>query len=187
MEPNQCTNCGAENSTRAKYCKDCGHALPHYQPEIVVEEPVEPPKKKKMTKAQWMGWVVGLIFFVIGSYTAQEFLIKRPMYEKGMLEFASQINESCPIMVDSQTRLDNAMVLPGFLLQYNYTLVTMNKDSTDIESIREKLKPVILNLVKTNPQLKPLRDMHVSLNYMYKDMFGVYMFTVEVKPRDYED
>ena len=186
MDQNQCTNCGADNSTRAKYCTSCGHALPNYQPEIIIEEPVAPPKKK-LTTAQWLGIVAGIIFFIVSSRLAQEYLIKRPMYDKAMMEFASQINESCPIMVDNATRLDNAVVLPGRLMQYNYTLVGMNKDSTNIEDIREKLRPQIVNLVKTNPEMKSFRDMHVSLNYVYKDMFGVYMFTIEVKPKDYKE
>lgn len=186
MEPNQCTNCGADNSTRAKYCASCGHALPNYQPEMIVEEPVAPPKKK-MTRAQWSGILVGAVFFVIASYLTQEYLIKRPMYDKAMMEYASQINESCPIMIDSETRLDNTVILPGRIFQYNYTLVHMNKDSMDIEALRAYLSPQVINNARTNPQMESVRKAKVSLNYQYKDMFGVYVLSVGVKPKDYEE
>lgn len=186
MEPNQCTNCRSANSIRARYCMNCGHALPNYQPEIIVEEPVAAPKKKLNT-AHWIGIVVGVLFAVGSSRLAQEYLIKRPMYDKAMMEFASQLNESCPMMLDSETRLDNVAILPSRIIQYNYTLVNMNKDSMNIEGLREYLKPRVLNNAKTNPDMTSFKEAKVGMNYQYKDMFGVYVLTIEVKPKDYQE
>ncbi|MFV0376658.1 MAG: hypothetical protein ACK5JD_05065 [Mangrovibacterium sp.] len=57
MEQIKCTNCGAENSTRANYCCDCGHVLPNYQTPVVIEMPVALPRKKQSV-AQWIGLVI---------------------------------------------------------------------------------------------------------------------------------
>lgn len=185
MEKNQCTNCGTDNSTRAKYCMNCGFSLPNYQPEVKVEEPVKP-KKKKFSAAQWIGFIAAfLVFYALGNW-AFDFAVKRPSFDKAMVEMASQINESCPIMVDSDTRLDNAMALPDNTFQYTYTLVNAEKDSIDIDSLREYLTPQITNWVKTNPDMEKFRELKVKINYLYKDKFGVYLLTVEVTPEDYE-
>jgi hypothetical protein len=36
---------------------------------------------------------------------------------------ANELNKSCLMMVDQDTRLDNAVALPENVFQYNYTLI----------------------------------------------------------------
>ena len=50
-----------------------------------------------------------------------------------MMAAASELNKSCPMMVDQDTRLDNAIALPENVFQYNYTLVNLTKDELDLE------------------------------------------------------
>jgi len=76
------------------------------------------------------------------------------MFDKAMAEAASELNEICPMMVDKETRLDNAVVLPGYIFQYNYTLVNLKKSDLDIEGFTNYLRPTIVNNVRTNPDLK---------------------------------
>ncbi len=37
------------------------------------------------------------------------------------MEIASEINKSCPMMIDKETQFDNALAMPGKVFQYNYT------------------------------------------------------------------
>ena len=43
-----------------------------------------------------------------------------------MMAAASEINKTCPIMVDQYTQLDNALALPDNSFQYNYTLIDIS-------------------------------------------------------------
>ena len=89
-------------------------------------------------------------------------------------------------MVDNATRLDNSIALPNNVFQYNYTLVTMLKDSININDLKNYLEPRIVNDVRTNPAMKYIRDNKVTVNYSYKDMAGANLFNISVKPEQYQ-
>lgn len=104
-----------------------------------------------------------------------------------MMQAASQINQSCPIMVDQETRLDNAVAMPGKIFQYNYTLVNLAKDSINISGLESYIKPMILNNVKTNPDMKSFRDNKITMTYTYKDKYGVFITRIDITPEMYEE
>lgn len=108
-------------------------------------------------------------------------------YDQLNMKAASELNEYCPIMVDKETRLDNAMALPENILQYNYTLVNMEKAKTDISQLDNKLRPTLINTVKTNPDMKIFRDHKSTIGYSYKDKNGEFMFKILVTPDLYAD
>ena len=88
-------------------------------------------------------------------------------------------------MIDSETRLDNAISLPNNVFQYNYTLINMLKKNIDIKSIKNQLEPSVINFVKTNPDMEIQRNNKTTINYYYKDKSGVYLFTISVSPDKY--
>ena len=69
---------------------------------------------------------------------------------------------------------------------FNYTLVNMIKDSINIDELKNNVEPMIINVVKTNPELQSMRDRKVTLNYYHKDREGVFLFTISIKPEQYE-
>jgi len=56
----------------------------------------------------------------------------------------------------------------------------------DINGLRDYLEPRIINDVRTNPNMKFLRDKKVTMNYYYMDKDGNYLFTISVTPKKYE-
>jgi len=134
-----------------------------------------------------IGSVVGTTVGLLVAFFIQQYFFKAPTFDKAMMEAASQINQSCPIMVDQETRLDNAVAMPGNVFQYNYTLVNLVKDSIDISGLEGYIKPVILNNVKTNPDMKGFRDNKVTMTYTYKDKDGVYITRINITPDMYEE
>lgn len=107
-------------------------------------------------------------------------------FDKAMMKAASELNESCPMMVDQDTRLDNATALPDNSFQYNYTLVNLTKADIGLEDFLAYMKPQITNHVKTNPDLKAYRDNKVTMIYNYKDKNGEFITKISVKPKDYK-
>jgi uncharacterized membrane protein YukC len=133
-----------------------------------------------------IGSVVGTVVAVLVAFFVQQYFFKAPTFDKAMMDAASQINQSCPIMVDQETRLDNAVAMPGKVFQYNYTLVNLAKDSINISGLESYIKPMILNNVKTNPDMKGFRDNKVTMIYNYKDKDGIYITRINITPDMYE-
>ena len=124
-------------------------------------------KKKKNIQT-----VVGMVVGALAIFLVQHFLFTTPTYDQVMMQAASEINKSCPIMVDQETRLDNTIALPENVFQYNYTLVNMEKATTNIAELENYLKPTLINSVKTSPNMKINRDNKTTMGYFYKDTNG---------------
>ena len=104
-----------------------------------------------------------------------------------MMEAASELNKTCPIMVDKDTQLDNAVAMPDNVFQYNYTLVNLEKSQVNIDTVKKYIEPGLINSVKTNPDLKNYRDNKVTMAYSYKDKNGVFILKISVTPDLYTD
>jgi hypothetical protein len=209
----KCSNCGHLNEVKTEYltfCKNCNKVLNNNFPDWVKKNPdksfedfkqsicttevIETPKSKsKSIKIKglkyWIGFAITFaIFYAVGQLGGEKIVefFKKPGYNKAMMETASEINKSCPIMIDNATRLDNAVALPGNIFQYNYTLVNLIKDSVNINELKNYLEPTIINYVKSNPEMKAMRENKTTINYYYKDNTGIYLFTISIKPEQYK-
>lgn len=191
MENVICTTCGTENPEHNKYCSNCGYELPKIKTESLSSNIQQPEKEKTIrTKSNKGKIILGIVVFAIAfglAYFAfQPLFVKTPLYDKAMMKIASELNKSCPMMIDAETRLDNAVALPGNVFQYNYTLVHIEKATADPEEMRNLMGPRIVNYVKTNPQMKPQRDRKTTINYCYKDKAGIFFLMIAVTPDKYE-
>ncbi len=138
----------------------------------------------KSNRKKIIGTIVGLVAFGLAYYGAQQ-LFKAPTFDKAMMQAASELNKSCPIMVDQDTRLDNALALPENIFQYNYTLVNLDKSEVNIDTVKKYVEPGLINNVKTNPDLKTYRDNKVTMAYNYRDKNGVFILKINVTPDQY--
>lgn len=208
-----CNNCGHFNEVKTEYlvfCAKCNKKLDNnysewtkhnsdksfedYKRLICTTEKADLSKKLPNTikikgLKYWIGFAVAFaVFYVIGQIGGEILvgLFGKSAFNKSLMESASEINKTCPIMIDNATRLDNAIALPNDVFQYNYTLVNMTKDLINIDEFKSYLEPTITNFVKTNPDMQIMRDNKVTVNYYYKDKGGVYLFTISVKPEQYE-
>jgi hypothetical protein len=185
MEKIQCDKCGADNLVTNKYCCGCGHELPKVVEEITV--PVSPTKsKRKLTMAQIIGLVVGLIIAVNVPTLTQKFFFKKPSIDKALVEMSSEINKSLPMMIDANTRLDNVTALFDKTVLYNYTLIGLEPASMDTVLVKQILEPQILNTAKTNPDMKYFRENDVTMKYCYRDEYGNYLFSLVITPAQYK-
>jgi hypothetical protein len=144
---------------------------------------MEMSEKKRKNIQSILGMITGGLTLVL----VQQFFFKAPTYDQVMMKAASEINKSCPMMVDQETRLDNTVALPENIFQYNYTLVNMEKAATDIGEMENNLRPILINGVKTNPDMKINRDNKTTMGYYYKDKNGEFLFKILVTPDLYAD
>ena len=129
-----------------------------------------------------IGTIVGIITFALAYVGVQQIFFKPASFDKTMMQAASELNKSCPIMVDQYTRLDNAAAMPNNTFQYNYTLVNLEKSEVNIDTVKKYVQPGLINNVKTNPDLKLFRDNKVTMAYNYRDKKGVFVLKITVTP-----
>ena len=180
----KCNECGNDNAVNLKYCRQCGYELPKPKVEEVQSSEQKPTRKvdyKKLT-----GIIGGAISFFVVYFLVQQFLFTSPSLDKAMMKAASELNKSCPIMIDSETRLDNAIALPPNVFQYNYTLVNTEKETLDIIALKDYMEPNITSFVRTSPDMKLQREKKITVKYYYKDKNGDYLFTISVTPEQYK-
>jgi len=109
--------------------------------------------------------------------------------DKALADVVNEINAVCPITVDSETRLDNCVALPGKNIRYNYTLVNFaNGDLSEsqITQIKDELRPSIINQIKSASDMQKFRDYEVTIKYVYKSNDSFELFSITVAPKDYK-
>jgi hypothetical protein len=134
--------------------------------------------------------IITAIVFAISSSLAgfgvRYFTNKNNTFDKQLMRIASELNKTCPIMVDKDTQLDNSIALPDNIFQYNYTLVNHSRNELNIEQLQNTVTPRILNNIKTNEGLKYFRNNKVTMSYSYNDKNGVFLFVLKFKYKDYK-
>lgn len=134
-------------------------------------------------------------FFLISLVAIAAFLITFLIVRYGyadkkfaqdeLKEIAKELNKTCPIVVDSDTRLDSATTPTLNVFQYNYTLVKIEKASIYIDEIRKYLEPQLVRNTVTNPDFKLFRENKVTLSFNYLDKNGDHVITIDVTPDKY--
>ncbi len=185
MPKTTCTHCGEENPVTSKFCASCGYALPKDISQPVVDLSAKTLTEKKSSKNTIPGTIAGVVFFFLSFFAVQHFFFNEPVIDTTMSKIADEINKQCPMMVDADTRLDNALVLPGNVFQYNYTVVNAELENVDVEAFKTYLEPIITNAVSTDPQMQFQRDYKTTMNYNYKDKNGKHLFLISITPDKY--
>lgn len=125
-----------------------------------------------------------LPFFISACNSEQD--NDKDRFNKELTAAANEVNKSCPIMVDGETRLDNAMALPGNTFAYYYTLVNVEVGMLDTTQVKEILAPSIKAMIKTSPDMESMRKTGCNFKYTYRDKGGNYLFAINVTPADYQ-
>src|SRR5665647_2777901 len=93
-------------------------------------------------------------------------------------KLTTEINNSCPTMVDAETRLDKVFASVDNSVQFNYTLIHRNKDSIALGNLKNSLGSVILKKIKSSPTLSKYLNKNLTWIYSYNDKNGDFMFKI---------
>ncbi len=141
---------------------------------------------EKSNKSNQLKTIIGVAVGILTYFLVQQFLLAPPSLDKVLMNAASEINKSLPIMVDSETQLDNTIALPNNIFQYHYTLINNTVDEIDIEEMENGLKQMLANNMRNNPDMKTFRENNVTMNYMYKDRNGNFITKISITPSEYK-
>ena len=129
--------------------------------------------------------VIAVIGAVVGSRLASGLFNSGTGIDKQMMQAASEINKTCPIMVDKDTRLDATVGGINKSFAYNYTLVNLAAGQINVDKLRDYLRPRIVNNARTSNDMKVFRENGVTLIYRYHDKEGKELLEITVTPEDY--
>ena len=115
-----------------------------------------------------LGSVIGIILGAIIYQLISHFVFAPPTFDEQLMKISSEINKSCPFMVDQDTRLDNTLGGPGKSITYHYTLVNYLEEDINSDELRKYITPQLINNIKTNDDMKTFRENEVSLKYNIK-------------------
>lgn len=103
-----------------------------------------------------------------------------------MQEAANKLNKTCPILVDSETQLDNVEIVNGDTFKYNYTLLHSIRSEMDMEGTVKYLEPLLVKQVKSNSAMAIYRENKITMAYYYYDKNGDLAFKIIVSPDKYK-
>jgi len=104
---------------------------------------------------------------------------------KELSRVAAEINEKCPQILDSETRIDGIEVKDPNTLVYKYTLVHVTEKVDTVQFYRA-LWPGIISNIKVSAEMKKLREHNTIIEYFYQDKNNKPIYTFKITPADYK-
>lgn len=192
MEKSICTNCGAENTVKAKYCVNCGHKLPIIVLEKTPVDVFTPTPKKNINNKIVGVIIVGILILVaalFGIRSCVTSFVKKNghvIYDKALSVMADELNKNCPVMIDEFTRLDSVSALANKKFQYNYTVLGNDFSQIPTDTLKKYINENVLYTIKTSPEMKAMRDLKTTFIYSYKNDEGEDVYKFVITPEMYK-
>jgi flagellar basal body-associated protein FliL len=101
-------------------------------------------------------------------------------------ELVAKYNKNCPLKIQEGIRLDSVSLHKEQVVQYNLTLLNVEKETAEIDVIQEEIGKSLLSTAKANPGLQVFRDNDYTLVYSYSDKKKAFLFTVKILPDQYK-
>jgi hypothetical protein len=145
---------------------------------------LEPEPHKSKNKTVLYGLPIGLLIAIV--LAALHFTDKKDPFQRIIEITSAEVNKTCPVMQDSDTRLESTEALPDKVFQYNYTLVQTYRDSIDVEMLYVGFLEAMRENARVNPELEIFRKNKVTFSYHFKDKLGKFVTRIQIKPEDYK-
>ena len=101
-------------------------------------------------------------------------------------ELIAKYNKNCPLTIQEGIRLDSVSLPEERTVQYNLTLLNVEKEKAEINIIQEEIEKSLISTAKANPGLQVFRDNDFSLIYNYYDKKKVALFKIRILPDQYK-
>lgn len=142
---------------------------------------MQQPTKNKKSTVLIVSAIVAFSLALILYYS-----FKEPVADKEMIELVEKYNNNCPLVIQEGIRLDNVTLPKDKVVQYNLTLLNVERATAEIEVIKQNVEESLLSTVKANPGLKAFRDNNFTLIYNYDDKKADYLFEITITPEQYQ-
>lgn len=140
----------------------------------------------KQTNKKLLIRKIAKILIVIALVSVvQYYYSKNKSVGKELAALVTNYNNACPMMISNDIRMESVNTLPHNTIQYDFTLVRVQKESIDVEALKKSVETEILTSSKTNPSLEAFRDNGSTVIYNYKDTNEKELFKITLTPEMY--
>ncbi|MEN2415793.1 hypothetical protein [Flavobacterium mesophilum] len=101
-------------------------------------------------------------------------------------ELVQKYNKNCPLDIQEGIRLDSVNLPQKELVQYNLTLLNVEKQVAEVDVIQKEIEKSLVSTAKANPGLQVFRDNDFTLVYHYTDKKKAFLFDVKILPDQYK-
>ncbi|UUW09740.1 hypothetical protein NLG42_02825 [Flavobacterium plurextorum] len=133
-----------------------------------------------------------LLLVVIGIAVALAVFFQFFLSEKAdevnteITELVGKYNKSCPLKIQEGIRLDSVSLPEERVVQYNLTLLNVEKITAEVDVIQVEMEKSLLSTAKANTGLQVFRDNDYTLIYSYSDKKKTFLFNVKILPDQYK-
>jgi hypothetical protein len=128
---------------------------------------------------------IQIIVVVILISVSQYYFVKEKSVGKELTALVTKYNTACPIMISNDIRMESVKILSNNTVQYDFTLVHVQKEHTDVTALKKSVENEIVSSSKTNPSLEAFRDNDSTVIYNYKDSDEKELFEIILTPEMY--
>jgi len=120
-----------------------------------------------------------------GRFTSEKFFaeMEEGELDSVLVKIAAQYNQSLPIMVNLDTRLDSTIGI-NKQFRYNYTMVDYSADQLDIKYFTHSMRPKLLNSACNTRDMVVFMNHGVPITYAYYGIQGNKITEITVHPSD---
>jgi hypothetical protein len=128
---------------------------------------------------------IQIVVVVVLISVAQYYFVKDKSVGNELIPLVTKYNAACPIMISNDIRMESVNAVPNNMVQYDFTLVHVQKENIDVASLKKSVEKEILTNSKTNPSLEAFRDNNSTVIYNYKDSDEKELFRITLTPEMY--
>jgi hypothetical protein len=143
-------------------------------------------EEKKRKKKLLVRKIIQINIVVVLISVAQYYFVKDKTVGKELTALVTKYNTACPIMISNDIRMEGVNTLPHNIVQYDFTLIYVQKESADLEAFKKSIEKEIMTSSKTNPSLEAFRDNGSTVIYNYKDSNQEELFKITLTPDMYQ-
>lgn len=129
--------------------------------------------------------IIQIIVVVILIGIAQHYYFENKTVGTELTALVTKYNTACPIMISNDIRMESVKDLSNNTVQYDFTLVHVQKERIDVTALKKSVENEILSSSKTNPSLEIFRDNESTVIYNYKDSDENELFKIILTPEMY--
>ena len=142
-------------------------------------------EEKERNKKLLIRKVIKIVLDVVLMFLAQYYFIGKKTIGDEITPLVENYNKACPIMISNDICMESVNSLPENTVQYDFTLVRVDKENIDIKALKTSVEKEILSSSKTNPSLEAFRSNSSTVVYVYRDMNQKNLFKITLTPEMY--
>jgi hypothetical protein len=142
----------------------------------------EKQRKKKLLVRK----IIQIAVVVVLISVAQYYFVKDKSVGSELTALVIKYNAACPMMISNDIRMESVNSLPYNTVEYDFTLVHVQKESVAVEALKKSVEKEIMASCKTNPSLEAFRDNNSTVIYNYKDRDQKGLFKITLTPEMYQ-